>query len=461
MATTIVLGLVTVPLQTAIAQDEPDAPVSVTARIVSLQGDVLGPAVSRLQLAEPAVLEITAVGPADAELFDPYRPETGPFQLLKQRKGLRRVEGGQQHETYRFDVLPTRLGVEKIPAVEIPYELADGTRGAVSTDLIRVTILGNLVNEQDPRPGSDPAPEPIITTNWALVWGLALGATLLLAALLTLLVLKALEKRFKALEPGPPPRPANEVALERLQKLQAASTEELPGPERMAETVNILRQYLGGRYQFDSLEMTSRELMAELDTGAHDLKDVSTSQIRSLLDDADLVKFARFSSDDEEARKRAPAVQAIVEATWEAIEPDPDEALIDTLEPATVGQRLYAGALDVALFGALGGLGFVALWWLDALAFGWAPLVVVGLGLFIRDALGSRSPGKRVLGLSVVGNQPEQPPATLRQRLTRNLGLLLWPLSLPVEALTLARHPLVVRLGDLGARTVVVQGDRS
>lgn len=456
---------------------EPAGPVAVTARVLL---DAARPEaeLDTALLGRAMTLEIVATGPKDVELFAPTRPATGPFRLAETLPGARRVDGETVTETYRFALVPMRVGVQKIPPIEVPWRFGPaGDTGSASTPTLPVRVRGRLENEQNPALGPAPPPRPVITTNWLLVWALSVGAALLFAALVTFLVLRALEQRFRALEPPPPPRPANEVAHERLDALDAIGSE-LDGAERLARTIDILRDYLGERYGFDALEMTTPELRAAL--ASCDLKTVGVTPIEELLAYADLVKFARITPADEAARERATTVREIVDATWEppASDEDEDEDLTQ-LDPATLTQRLYAAGIDVAIAGAVGALVLTALWVGGAQAWGWTALVATGALLTFRDALG-RSAGKRLLGLGLVSRRALAAPVsrapsasgapnlvaragrrlapTVRQLVTRNALLLLWPLTLTLELLVLRRHPLRLRLGDLLAETAVVQG---
>lgn len=411
------------------------------------------PRPTEVKLATPLILEITATAPRDTVFFAPARPAIPPFFMIEPRPGFRKADGGTLVETWRWRILPVRMGIERVPAIEIPYRLADGTEGATKSPIVRVLIRGFLENEQNPSLAPPPPPVPILATNWALVWAISIVGTLLVAALLTWFVLKAMAARFAAMAPGPPPRPAIEVALMRLAQIDATPGSELNGADRLSAIIDTLREYLGSRYGIDALEMTTRELVAALDTV--DLKTASLPAMASLLEHSDLVKFARLLPPEAEARAESPVVKAIVEATWEP--PKPKEEIIPKLTPATLRQRLYAGAIDAILATGLGMIAFGGLWATGALELGWVALVVPGVVLVLRD-LPSRSLGKRMLGLAIVARRERQPPATLRQRWLRNVALVLWPVFLPMETLLLRAHPLVLRLGDLLAETEVVQG---
>jgi|GEM_PF-1311741 len=405
-------------------------------------------------LGEPLVLTLTAKAQRDTVLFPPLTPAVGTFEIGVALPGTEKVAGDQKETSWRWTLMPVRMGVEKVPGIELPYRTAGGQEGSVKTEIVRVMVRGYLENEQDPALGKAPPPVDVIGTNWALIWALTVGGALVFAALATWLVLLALRQRFDALRPAAPPRPANEVALERLASIDQASGSELDGAQRLAATIDAMREYLSGRYRIDALEMTTPELRAALP--ALDLKSVGAIEIEALLNDADLVKFARLMPPETEARERSPIVRRIVTETWEP----PAEETPDAVrrESASVRQRLYAGLVDGLMAGVLGMLLMGFLWVVGAIELGFLALLLIGVLLMLRDALG-RSPGKQLLRLDVVMRNEAQDEPPFGRRVRRNALLLLWPITAPLEWMVLRQHPLGLRVGDMWADTEVVRAE--
>jgi hypothetical protein len=75
----------------------------------------------------------------------------------------------------------------------------------------------------------------------------------------------------------------------------------------------VIRDYLGGRYGFDSLEMTTDELVAELKRYAG--RELILGEIEGWLAACDLVKFAKISPTASEARGALESAIRIVKAT--------------------------------------------------------------------------------------------------------------------------------------------------
>lgn len=405
-----------------------------------------------VHLGDPLVLALTARAARDTELFPPLLPAVGTFELGAALPGTDKVDGERREITWRWTVLPVRTGAEKIPAIELPYRTREGVEGSVSSPIVRVLVRGHLENEVDPALGKAPPPVDVITTNWALVWALSVGGALVFAALGTWLVLLALRQRFEALRPPPPPRPAIEVALERLDAIDGKRGDELDGAARLAATIDALREYLGTRYRVDALEMTSRELALALENA--DLKTIAPAEIEALLADADLVKFARIVPPEATAREKSPIVRRIVTETWEPPAQETPEVI--RREPASVRQRVYAGAIDGLLAGTLGLMLFGFLWIVGAIELGFLGLALIGALLALRDAFG-RSPGKVMLRLDLALRDEAQGAPQLARRVRRNALFLVWPLTVPLEWLVLRQHPLGLRVGDMWADTEVVR----
>lgn len=410
---------------------------------------------AEVRLAEPLTLEMTIISDVGAEVFPPLLPALGGFEIVSPDKGLERVDAQKKTTIRHWTVLPVRVGVEKVPTIEVPYRTLDGVEGVVTTPALRVYVRGHLENDNDPALGAAPPLADVIATNWVLIWILSIGGTLVFAAIVGWIIVLAMRQRFEALKPKAPPRPANEVALMRLARLDATPDHELDGGRRVAETIDTLREYLGRRYDIDALEMTTNELASALTRGL-DLRGASPESIVSLLQSADLVKFARLVPPPDEARAPAAIVRQLVEQTWVEAKPEDEAETRMRAEPASIRQRLFGGLVDLVLAGLLGLLGLLGLILSGLPELGWIPLTSIGLVLLVRDAFGP-SPGKRLLRTVVVVRDLEQSTPGTRRLVVRNAVLLLWPLLVPIEWFILRSHPLSLRLGDMWADTEVVR----
>ena len=408
---------------------------------------------NRLTLGASATLRLTVTAPLDAEVFIPQNPALdGVFRVTSTpAPAQRRLAGSSRVEVLEVPLVAVRMGSKAIPPIEVAYRLPDGTEAVVSTPRTRVVIEGRLTDVQEPKGGAPPPPVPVIGPDWVAVYSVTILGAALTAALLTLLTLFFLRAYLEALKPPPPPRPANEVAYESLERL---THEPLTALERYAAFVDVLRVYLGARYEFDGMESTTRELSISL--AQPELKGVTLSEVMAVFEDADLVKFAGLTPSDDEGDALVPVIRRIVDLTWEepTVEETADERV---MEPAPPQIRLRAAVVDTVLACGLGAALTGGVWLMGYPEHAWLGVVMAGLLLFTRDVVGPGSPGKALLGLRVVSADALQTTPSGSRRLLRNALLLVAPVGLMVESLVLIHHPLSRRVGDGWARTQVVE----
>lgn len=115
-------------------------------------------------------------------------------------------------------------------------------------------------------------------------------------------------KREKPLPPPPPPDPVpfDNPVKELEKELQALSSEDSPLKRREFKEFYILlgdsiRRYFERVYNIGALEMTSGELLRELRSYPAETQIINST--RKVLNEADMVKFARFEPDIPQAEK--------------------------------------------------------------------------------------------------------------------------------------------------------------
>jgi len=153
--------------------------------------------------------------------------------------------------------------------------------------------------------------------------GLALVALVLLVIYF---IRKYQENKRKLPPPAPivPPRPAHEVALESLQRI---NEEKIFKRGKIKEyhtaITDTIREYLEGQFQIPAHELTSRQILSALRYTGTDEK--SMVKLRTILYRADLVKFAKEIPDEVENTTAVNDAIAFVQNTIPAAEPEPIE----------------------------------------------------------------------------------------------------------------------------------------
>jgi hypothetical protein len=99
-------------------------------------------------------------------------------------------------------------------------------------------------------------------------------------------------RKPKPLPPPPPPRPAEEIAFEKLGALKRSNLlTEGQIKEFHVRLSEAVREYIGNRYRFDSLEMSSEELIQAI--RRINMSRAEYELILDFLGETDLVKFAK------------------------------------------------------------------------------------------------------------------------------------------------------------------------
>lgn len=128
------------------------------------------------------------------------------------------------------------------------------------------------------------------------------------------------------------PIPPYEMAIESLNKLRAKHLiENGLAKQFYTEATDIWRTYLKGRFDINAMEMTSRQIIAEL-RGNKEVH-LTVDQIEPMLQLSDFVKFAALKPTRDEMEKAYGTIYSFVEATRP--EPAADEEDPDHKNPKT------------------------------------------------------------------------------------------------------------------------------
>ena len=169
----------------------------------------------------------------------------------------------------------------------------NGVQHRISSGPLVVAVESRIVNENNPMPAPSDPPLTVLSRDMRPIYaGSALGFVglgVLIAALW-----RRRNKGEEGIEEEEEVRrPAWEVALEALDALEAEGMLEdgrhLEFHMRLSE---ILREYIGARFSFLALEMTTTEIaraLSDRETGEY------RDELLEVLRDMDLVKFAKFT----------------------------------------------------------------------------------------------------------------------------------------------------------------------
>jgi hypothetical protein len=228
---------------------------------------------------------------------------------------------------FELGLIALKPGEQEIPPVTLEAHTPPDRDTTITSSPIRVLVRTNLepaeaasesTAAQAPLAADKPALEA--PRDWVPVW-IALGALALGTLLGVLLWRKLRHRRPRPAAPiRPAPlekkklRPAWEIALEELERIDRSGHVER-GELKMlyVEVTEALRRYFEDRYGIPALESTTDELRPRLDEISLDT--MLASRTLAILQEADLVKFAKARPEATAARTLLPRVRELIMQT--------------------------------------------------------------------------------------------------------------------------------------------------
>jgi len=258
-------------------------------------------------------LTITAVAGRETPINLPRALELGPFSELddQSRKIEERDLGdGKMQRRFLLAIAAYEPGAVTLPGLEVTYLGRGGEVLSTRTEPIAMKITSLLANEAEPVLKENAPPVQVLQRDLLLVYvGAGVGAALF-GALAASFVRRRLRARA-AIRPAPPLRPPHEIALDKLDRLGVrALAEQADFRPLYFEMSEIIREYLGARFGFDALEMTTEELVDQLRR-----RGAGPIETTGWLSQCDLVKFAKLPPTVAEARGAFELAIRIVEST--------------------------------------------------------------------------------------------------------------------------------------------------
>lgn len=269
-------------------------------------------------VGDPIRVAITASYRHGVSVNLPVRLELGPFSELSRREESK-TKGPEGHvpqvvQTFTLEVAAYQLGELTLPGIEVNVLGPGGELLTLHTSPVPIRISSVMANEPDPKLKQAEPPVQVFQRTWWLLY--LLGGILAAAAiaLITLLVYRRVQARKRAEKPPPPPIPAHVLAIERLDQLEV---DELIARQAYKELYlqlsEIVREYIGRRWGFDALEMTTVEISGHL--ARREVHSQVCQRLREYFGECDLVKFAKVLPDDEDARGAVQGARSLVHDT--------------------------------------------------------------------------------------------------------------------------------------------------
>ena len=276
------------------------------------------PAVAHL--GDPVQITLKVRHRAGVSVNLPLQLALGKFSELAREESTRKIppaeKGGfpQLERTFSVKVAAYELGRLTLPPVEVTALGPAGELVTLRTEPLPIEIRSLMRNEPNPKPKDIEPPVQVFQHTWWLFYTLAGLVLVALTIALTLVISRHLKDRRERLRPPPPPIPAYVVALKRLSEIDV---ELYIAQERHKELYlllsEIMRQYVGRRWGFDALEMTTAEVSESLERAR--VQRETHREIIQTFEGWDLVKFAKVRPSADVARRAVGEAEEMVRAT--------------------------------------------------------------------------------------------------------------------------------------------------
>jgi hypothetical protein len=282
----------------AVAADEsPHARFSLSKRAATI-GDTLA---YKMEVYHPEGARV---------LFPPHGKSVGDFDILH-AKSFPDARGreGWRVAAQEWTLASYSTGVRAVPPTPVAVILADGDSVELSGDTLFVEV-GGVLGEggQALRDIKGPATVPG-RSGWVKY---AVGAAIAAALLLAIYLIRGRSRRWE-FEAAPPHVAPHVAALQRLEALLGSRfLESGRFREFYTELSELFRLYLFQRFLIPAPEMTTRELAARLEYLG--LPEDFRLEAGAVLEESDMVKFAKVEPGVEAALQAARRTETLVRA---------------------------------------------------------------------------------------------------------------------------------------------------
>jgi len=252
-----------------------------------------GVSASEITIGDVFTYHLTLVHDEGYQVRTPPAGENlGHFEIKDfQITGPQKNEDGLMVQRFEYQLSTFTTGEYVIPPVSVPYTDPEGREASLQTQPITVTVKSVLPEEAEDI--KDLKQAAVIKADYRNLYFLIGIVILLLAASLVLIFWLRRKKRRRE-RPAPEEKlPPHLRALSDLDTLCREGLLEAGAFKafyvRFAE---IFLTYLTGRFRVRTFERTTGEIMEEL--MARSKGDTIPARVRPILDECDLVKFAKY-----------------------------------------------------------------------------------------------------------------------------------------------------------------------
>ena len=279
----------------------------------------------RATVGTPFTMTLTVIAPdlTAVTIDEPFRKDADTTWTLIARTAEpdRKINATEFERRITYRIATFTTGQVHAPEFVIHYRAANGperTRIATADPVEISSVLPQTASKLDPKDGKPPLALPF--PRWILVAAGLVG--LLLVGLVARLVWARM--RHRIIQVVNAPKSLDEWALEQMDVLERERlVEQKKFKEYYTRLTDIARSYIGRMFDIQALDLTSYELLTRLDDTRMTRKAHET--LAGLLEEADLVKFARHTPEAVACRHALDTAREIVSLTRHHLAPSETE----------------------------------------------------------------------------------------------------------------------------------------
>ena len=264
----------------------------------------------------------------------PTQLDFSPLHLVETQDSGPEVTGASMRKTFTLTLQHFETGEATVPAFSLTTVDASGAIETVAVPSKAFVVEALLANEADPTRKGEDDPVSVAYPNERAEVGIYATLAGILLALIGWVVVRRFLRQPKV-KPAPPPIPPHVVALSALDELEQG---ELMQEEDLVpfylQLTEIAKGYLEGRFGVPSLDRTTEEIRRDLVRRGDSIAPLSADEVIEFLQRSDLVKFARFSPEEDEAGSALVEVRGMVQRSTASPKAEPPKAEPSKSEPA-------------------------------------------------------------------------------------------------------------------------------
>lgn len=270
--------------------------------------------------------EVIVAFPRGITVNLPTQLDFSPLHLVETRDSGPEATGASLRKTFTLTLQHFETGEATVPAFSLTTVDASGAIETVTVPSKSFVVEALLANEVDPSRKGEDDPVSVAYPNERAEVGIYATLAGILLALIGWVVVRRFLRQPKV-KPAPPPIPPHVVALSALDELEQG---ELMQEDDLVpfylQLTEIAKGYIEGRFGVPSLDRTTEEIRRDLVRRAESIAPLSADEVIDFLQRSDLVKFARFAPEEDEAGAALGEVRGMVERSTASRTPEPPAA---------------------------------------------------------------------------------------------------------------------------------------